>query len=340
MPGERVVPSWSPNGYPHGPNQLHPAGYTPHMRADAHLYGGGQEYFPPAGAAPMGSRLPRAGARDETGEFSEDWVGFGNGGPWGGMAGPGPTFGSGFVPPQNLPAANRTSPWARHAQMQGSSNLQTQVILYFNLLCVFVVGTGFPFQQPGLPPQGGFGAPPPPQAGFGTPASGWGGIPMGGGGGGWGGGGAGGAGWGAPPAGGGGGWGAVGGGGGAWGNMGGGAWGGGGGWGGGPAAGPWNGTPWMGGGWSTTPIEPIAPLPSTDHPAGMQRPQESIQSGLDTRWMVGKNCTFSLCSRTSSYILIIQRNRWTGPLSPNRLTHARASKAQSLAPPSSRSQRR
>lgn len=128
MPGERVVPTWSPNGYPHGPNQLHPAGYTPHMRADAHLYGGGQEYFPPAGAAPMGSRLPRAGARDETGEFSEDWVGFGNGGPWGGMAGPGPTFGSGFVPPQNLPAANRTSPWARHAQMQGSSNLQTQVI--------------------------------------------------------------------------------------------------------------------------------------------------------------------------------------------------------------------
>lgn len=163
---------------------------------------------------------------------------------------------------------------------------------------------------------------------------------MGGGGGGWGGGGAGGAGWGAPPAGGGGGWGAVGGGGGGWGNMGGGAWGGGGGWGGGPAAGPWNGTPWMGGGWSTTPIEPIAPLPSTDHPAGMQRPQESIQSGLDTRWMVGKNCTFSSCSRTFSYILIIQRNRWTGPLSPNRLTHARASKAQSLAPPSSRSQRR
>ena len=58
------------------------------------------------------------------------------------------------------------------------------------------------------------------------------------------------------------------------------------------APGPWNTTPWMGGGfWTTTPIEPTSPLPPTDHPSSFQRPQESLQSGVDTRWMVGKNCT-------------------------------------------------
>ena len=99
----RVIPEWSPNSFPYGPSQLHPAGYTPHMRPDAYPMPGMD--YPPHG----GGRPARAGYRDPTDGFSEDWVGFGNG----------PQWGSAFAGPQNLPQANRTSPWMRNAPMPG-----------------------------------------------------------------------------------------------------------------------------------------------------------------------------------------------------------------------------
>lgn len=147
MSGERVAPSWPSNVYPHGPKQLHPAGFTPHVRADAHPPYGPQGYFPPARAGLMDEGLPRTGARDGAGKFSEDWVGFSNGPPWGKAAGPDPVSGSGFVP-----VAKGKMPQAREAQMQGLSRFSIQIILYFNILCVIFFRHWLSLPSAGLTP--------------------------------------------------------------------------------------------------------------------------------------------------------------------------------------------